>query len=137
MTIQDFAKKYRLKITKDSCDEPVVQGRLYKDANISEHAGMMALCFLVDGRAGKPSRQGLFNRVRQECLDASMAISQEGDSEAVFVFDGADEKQSRLVIRTIRAKVRKVLSEETRMALAARLANARAAKRAPAGQPTV
>jgi hypothetical protein len=35
MTVSDFANHYRLKLINDSCDDPIIQGRLGKDANIS------------------------------------------------------------------------------------------------------
>jgi hypothetical protein len=126
MDIKEFAEAQRLKITKDSCGDAIIQGRLYRDANISEHDdGMLAMCFLVDGRSGTPSRQGLFNRVKKECLIAGMRLHQEGDSEAVFVFDPTDKAQSKLAIKAVRARVKRQMTPEQVAALSSRLLAAR------------
>jgi hypothetical protein len=126
VTVQEFAKQYRLKLVRDPDGGDFIAGRLYKDAVISEHDnGMLAMCFLVDGRAGAPSRQALFNRVKKESLDAGMRIAQEGDQEAVFVFDPEKPEQSKLAIRSIRAKVKRQLSPEQVARQVAVLAKAR------------
>ena len=110
---EKFAKQYRLRITSDTCGDPIVQGRLYKDANISEFSeDKLAMCFLVDGRPGAPSRQGLFNSTKAKCLEAGMTLHQEGDQEGIFVFDPTNAEQSKLAIKGVRAHVKKQLSPE-------------------------
>jgi hypothetical protein len=113
MTVQQFAEKYRLKVTREpSGDEQgdyrIIQGRLYKDANISEHDnGMLAMCWLTEKSHAKK-----FNSVKRVCLSAGMTIAQEGDDEAIFLFNPENDEQAKLAIQSIRAKVRKVLSPE-------------------------
>ncbi len=108
MTIQQFTEKYRLKVTRDSCGESIVLGRLYKDANISEHdAGKLCMCWLT-----KESHQKKFNSVKAACLSAGMTIAQEGDDEAIFLFDGANDQQAKLAIQSVRARVRRQLAPE-------------------------
>ncbi len=108
MTIQQFAEKHRLKITRDTCGDAIIQGRLYKDANISEHdAGKLCMCWLT-----KESRTAKFNSVKRECLVAGMTIAQEGDNEAIFLFEPQNDAQAKLAIKSIRAKVKRVLSPE-------------------------
>jgi hypothetical protein len=107
MTIQQFAEKYRLKVTRDSCGDAIVQGRLYKDANISEYDEGLCMCWLT-----KESHAKKFNSTKRACLSAGMTIVQEGDDEAIFLFDGANNRQAKLAISSIRAKVKKVLSPE-------------------------
>jgi hypothetical protein len=76
MTVSDFANHYRLKLIHDSCGDPIIQGRLGKDSNISEFSirnpdqPELAMCWLTDGR-----RTG------------GMRLHQEGDAEGIFVFD--------------------------------------------------
>ena len=113
MTISQFAEKYRLKITRESSgdeqgDYKIIQGRLYKDANISEHdGGRLACCWLT-----KESRTAKFNSVKRECLQAGMTVAQEGDNEAIFLFDPENDLQAKLAIKSVKAKVRRQLTPE-------------------------
>jgi hypothetical protein len=121
MTLQQFAENHRLKVTRDTCGDAIIQGRLYKDANISEHDdGKLCMCWLTE-----ESRAKKFNSVKRECLAAGMTIAQEGDDEAIFLFDGANAQQAKLAITSIRAKVKKVLSPEQVAVMSERLAGYR------------
>lgn len=96
MTIQQFAEKYRLKVTRDSCGGAIVQGRLYKDANISElDDGKLCMCWLTEKSHAKK-----FNSVERSCLSAGMTMVQEGDDEAIFLFDGTNDQQAKLAIQS-------------------------------------
>jgi hypothetical protein len=123
--IEKFAKEHRLKVTKDSCGDDVVVGRLYpRDANISEFGGgMLAMCWLT-----WESRKAKFNSVKRECLEAGMTLHQEGDDEGIFLFDPSNSKQATLAISSVKAKVKKQVSEATKARLVATLANARQRK---------
>jgi hypothetical protein len=127
MTINQFAEKYRLKVTRDSCGDAIIQGRLYRDANISEYNDGLCMCWLT-----KDSHAKKFNSVKRECIDTGMTIVQEGDNEAIFLFDGANDRQAKLAIQSVRARVKKTISPETKARLVAALANHR--QNAP--QPT-
>ncbi len=120
MTLQRFAEKYRLRVTKDSCGESIVQGRLYKDANISEHDGKLCMCWLT-----KESRTKKFNTVRAACLSAGMIIAQEGDNEAILLFSPENDFQAKLAIKGIRGRIKRILSPERIAVLSATLAAAR------------
>ena len=103
-SIENFADQHRLRITRDACGDPNVQGRLYRDAVISEFDDShLAMCWLTDGKA--TARTGLFNRVRHACLAAGMRRHQAGDAEGIFVFDPEDPVQARLAIKSVRARV--------------------------------
>jgi len=133
--LENFTQDFRLKLTKDASGDPVVQGRLHRDAVISEFdQTFLALCFLVDGRRGAPSRTGMFNNVKRACLAAGMRIRQRGDQEAVFLFDPADRMQGKLAVKSIKARVKKVVGPEVRERLIAGLAKAREAKQPSVGQ---
>ena len=117
MTIQDFAERYRAKVTRDACGDAIIQGRLYKDAQIGEHDDgnlCMSMSWLT-----KESRSKKFNIVKRECLAAGMTIAQEGDDEAVFVFDPGDRVQAKLAIKNIRVRVKRRMTPERAAALAA------------------
>ncbi len=75
MTLQRFAEKYRLRVTKDSCGESIIQGRLYKDANISEHDAKLCMCWLT-----KESRTKKFNTVRAACALAGSKNARRGEN---------------------------------------------------------
>jgi|SRR5208282_3909501 GGDEF domain-containing protein len=120
MTINQFAEKYRLKVTKDLCGDAIIQGRLYKDANISEYNDGLCMCWLTGVR-----RKQKFNSILKECTDAGMTVVQEGDDEVIFLFDGSNDRQAKLAIQSVRARVKKTISPETKARLVAGLAMAR------------
>lgn len=127
MTLQTFATEHRLKVTTDSCGEKIVQGRLYKDANISEHDdGKLCMCWLTEKSHAKK-----FNSVKRACLSAGMTVVQEGDDEAIFTFDGDNPIQAKLAIASVRARVKKQISAEQAATGAARLAIARESRSKP------
>ena len=109
-----------MKVTKDSCGDPIIQGRLYKDANISEYNEGLCMCWLT-----KDSHTKKFNSVKRECLEAGMTVAQEGDDEAIFLFNSENDRQAKLAIQSVRARVKKVISPETKARLTATLANHR------------
>jgi len=106
MTLSDFATKYRLKLSIDSCGDPFIICQI-DDCNISEFsarddATKLAMCFITDSHL--PPRSGLWNRIKGRCLAAGMKLHQAGDAEGIFVFDPADPVQARLAIKSVRAK---------------------------------
>jgi hypothetical protein len=60
--------------------------------------------------------------------------SARGDHEAVFLFDSADRTQAKLAIKSIKARVKKVVSPEARERLIAGLVKAREVKQSSVGQ---
>jgi hypothetical protein len=120
MSIQEFATKYRLKITADQCGELIVRSELGKDANISDYSDEqndgLAMCWITDE---KNARTGLWNRTKVKCLAAGMRLHQEGDAEGIFVFNLADPLQARLAIKMVKARAKRKMTPEA----LARLAN--------------
>jgi hypothetical protein len=128
MLLSDFAAKYRLKVAADSCGDPIIPCQLSKDSNISDYGDTeLAISWITDGN--KPSRTGLWNRTKLKCLAAGMRLSQEGDSEGVFVFDPADAVQAKLAIKSVKARAKRKMTPERRAALALTLAKARCVAR--------
>jgi hypothetical protein len=123
MDIFQFAEKHRLKVSKDDCGDLAIQGRLSRDASISEYGeGHLAMSFLTDGRC--TPRTALFNTVRKGCLAAGMTLRQEGDAEGVFVFNPHDPVQARLAIRSIKARAKRIMTPKALENLAAARARA-------------
>ena len=119
MNLTTFAEQHRVKVTKDSCGDPIIQGKAHPDANISEHdGGMLAMCFMGDST-------GRFRNVRKACLAAGFRLVQEGDSEGIFVFDPSDKAQAKLAIKSARVRVKRQMTPEQVAVLSNRLAIAR------------
>jgi hypothetical protein len=125
--IETFALENRLHLTKDICGDPIVQGRLSRDANIGEFDDThLTMSFVTDGK--QAARTGLFNKVRNLCIAAGMKLHQGGDAEGIFVFDPCDRAQAVLAMRSIRARVKRRVSEVTKIRLSEVLVQARAIK---------
>jgi hypothetical protein len=135
MTLKTFAERYRLRLTKDECDDLVVWGRPDR-TNIFEYAldgSRFGVMFTTDGNmfttdGKKPPRTELFNKFRSACLAAGMTPLQTGDAEGTFTFDPADDAQAKAAIKVARAKTRRRVTPEQAAAGAARLAAARLAQ---------
>lgn len=126
MTLPQFAGHYRLKLSHDECGDPIIPGRLGKDSNISDFSDTeLAMCWLADGK--KTARPGMWNRTKARCLAAGMTLHQDGDAEGIFVFDPADPVQSKLAIKSVKAKVKRQMSPERLAALSESLVKARKA----------
>ena len=118
MLIEDFAKSHRLKVTKDECGDSIIAGRIYQ-SNIypySNDGKVFGVIFVTDGK--KPPRTGLFNRFKTACLEAGMVIAQSGDAEGAFTFDPANQRQAKVAIKGIRARVKRQMTPESLARLA-------------------
>lgn len=130
MNIQEFAEAHRLKVTKDDCDDAIIQGRIF-ESNIytySEDGQTLGVMFITP--ANNP-RVNLWKKFRTACLEVGMTQVQGGpaefgSSEGAFTFDSTDRKQAKVAINGIRARAKKVVSPEQAAAFVARLAIARA-----------
>jgi hypothetical protein len=114
LTIPEFASQHRLKLSHDGCDDPIIQGRIGKDSDVSDYGGReLAMCFLPGSK-----RTGLWNRIKVTCLTAGMRLHQEGDGEGIFVFNPADPVQAKLAIKSVQARARRKMTPETLARLA-------------------
>lgn len=126
MTISDFANTHRLRLSKDTCGDEVVAGRI-GESNIAEHDECnLSVAFVTPGKL--LPRTGSFNTFKAACVAAGMTPLQIGDAEGVFMFDPADPQQARVAIKGIRAKAKKQMSPEQTASCTARLAAIRAAR---------
>jgi hypothetical protein len=123
MTIQAFATDHRLKVTKDTCDDPAIMGRIGQ-SNIYEYsADELGVMFITDGK--KEPRTQTWNKFKAACLGAGMTIHQSGDAEGAFSFDPTNKTQARVAIKGIKARVKRQMTPEQASAGAARLAKYR------------
>ena len=90
---------------------PLIQGRLGKDANISEFSVRnpdeteLAMRWLTDAK-----RTDLWNATKKKCLAAGMRLHQEGDAEGIFVFDPANAMQAKLAIKSVQANAKRKMT---------------------------
>jgi hypothetical protein len=96
----------------DAGDEPIIQCRLGKDANISEFSDVrnpdeseLMMRWLTDGRC-----TGLSNATKKRCLAAGMRFDQEGDAEGIFVFGPGDPVQAKFAIKSVQAKAKRKMA---------------------------
>jgi hypothetical protein len=127
--IQRFATEHRVKVTKDSCDDPVIVGRLGESCIYEYGDGLLGVCFVTDGK--KPPRTGIYNTFKATCLKAGMTQRQSGDAEGAFSFKPRNLEQARVALKGIRARFKRRVTPKQAAAGAARLAAARAARHKP------
>lgn len=122
MQIAEFARKYRLKVRRDECGDPVIQkGRA---GSISEDRdGLLSLTVMFDTRRK-------WSAVRRKLVKAGFVIQQEGETEGVLTFNPADRKAARLAVSVARVRRTRVLSLSQKRVLRKRMAEVRASKAA-------
>lgn len=114
--LREFGKEYRLKITRDECNDPIIRG---SRGNLYEYsANQIGLMMISD--EGHPR---LWNIVREKCLEAGMILHHNGDGEGSFSFDPANDVQARLAIKSAGVCPKKRISEEHKARLLEGLRN--------------
>lgn len=126
ISIYDFAARYRLKLAKDDCGDPIIASRI-GSSNIYEYGDdALGVMFITDA-----PRTALWNKFKSACLAAGMTLRQSGDAEGSFTFDPANREQVKLAIKGIRARAKRQVTPEQAAAGAARLLVARQALQKP------
>ncbi len=98
-----FAEKYRLRVRRDECGDPIVPGRF---GTISEYGeDVFALIFLAD--ANDKDRDNILRSRIRRALAAGLQPSQVGDYEAVLLFEGNDQAQVRAAMKLAGIKRRR------------------------------
>jgi len=100
MTIQEFCKLYRLKLTKDKCGEEIIPGKL---GHLFDHGHGQFGMVLEDSSSG-PSRARLLLSRKKAALKAGFLPKQQGECESVLVFDPQDRKQAKLAVKLVMAR---------------------------------
>ena len=123
-----FAGRYRLRVKRDACGDPIAQGKL---GHLYEHdASRFGIV-----RQGQPDNARFDRTLRarkQRAIAAGFLLRQEGDCEAILLFDPADVRQAGLAIRLIQAKRIRQAAQPTDAQLRAR---ALFSSRARSGRP--
>lgn len=125
--IVEFSTMYRLKVSKDGCGDPIIKGKLYVGSHLED------TCHVFEGYTSglgvylNFKTKNRWNKARAALLAAGACLRQNGDMDGVFVFD-PESKHASLVLRLIRARQKRVLSDEQRRALTDRIAVARSTR---------
>ncbi|HUJ31781.1 MAG TPA: hypothetical protein VLY23_10920 [Candidatus Acidoferrum sp.] len=127
-TFTAFAGRYRLRIKRDACGDLIAPGKF---GHLYEHdAGRFGIVLEAPADTARLDRTLRARKLR--AIAAGFLLHQEGDCEAILLFDPADVKQVGLAIRLIQAKKIRKLPQPTDAQLRARaLFSSKARSRRP------
>jgi hypothetical protein len=100
MTIQEFCKLYRLKLTKDECGEEMISGKL---GQLFDHGDGQFGMVLEDAPSGDSRGRVLLSRKRA-ALQGGFSLKQQGECESVLLFDARNPEQAELAAKLVMAK---------------------------------
>ena len=103
---EEFCERYRLRLKRDACGDRIFPGKF---GHLYEHApGVFGL--VLEALADSTRLDRTLRNRKRKALAAGFTLHQEGDAEAILLFDPADSKQARLAIRLVGAKSKRVAS---------------------------
>ena len=126
MNIQEFAEKYRLRVKRAEDGELIVPAKLGHLYSHDPDRGIFGL--VLEAPADDSSLDNTLRARKRKAEREGFEVHQEGDFEAVLLFDANDPKKVRLAIRLVGAKRKRTLTAEQRAAKIAILERARIAK---------
>jgi hypothetical protein len=104
-TLAKYGEQYRVRVKRDECRDFIVRGRF---GHLYEHDANR-LGIVLDAPADNLRSDRTLRVRKNRAIAAGFVVHQEGDSEAILLFDPADLDQGQLAIRLIEAKkIRKV-----------------------------
>jgi hypothetical protein len=116
--LRTFAEKYRLYTKLDIDGTTIIAGKL---GHVYEHsATQLGLLFMPTA-----PRARLWSGTKAKGTAAGMVVRQNADSEGTMLFDANSPEQARLAVSLVRARPKRILTEEQRSALSERLSKAR------------
>ena len=128
MRLDDFANKYRLKVRRAEDGETIIPAKLGHLYPHDSDRGIFGLVLKVP--ADDSSLDNTLRARKRKAEREGFEVHQEGDFEAVLLFDASDSKKARLAIRLVGAKRKRTLTAEQRAAKVAILERARIARMA-------
>lgn len=106
MNVSEFSESRRLKVKRDDCGDPIIPGKF---GHLFEYgAGVFGL--VLEAPADSTHFDRTLRRRKRKAIAAGFTLHQEGDVEAILLFNPADPKQTRLAIRLVGAKAKRVPS---------------------------
>jgi len=116
--LRTFATRNHLRTNRDLDGTDIVLGKL---GHIYEHSDtQLGLLFLPSA-----SRARLWSLTKTKGLASGMTLRQNANSEGTLLFEADDPAQARLAISLVRARPKRILTDEQRSALSERLSKAR------------
>jgi hypothetical protein len=110
-SIEDFARKHRLKIVTDPGDNTqIIIGR---EGHLFPYDHRLALMIIGEHGARSVSPRKWSN-ARDACERAGMEVLQSGEYEGALAFNPSDREMVKLAIATVGAKTKRTLSPEQR-----------------------
>ncbi len=106
ITLAGFPEQYRLRVKRDDCGEPIINGKF---GHLYEHAAGLLGLVLEEPRIGKCKGRSLLIRGRM-AFTGGFRLHQAGDVEAIFLFDLGNPLQEKLAIGLAGVKRRRVPS---------------------------
>ncbi len=121
--MKQFAEENRLRLI-DTGAERVVPGKYGELAEMDDE-GLLRMRLLAVPRSANMDRT--LRARRAKAMAAGLTCKWQGDAEAIFYFDPANEGHAHLAVKLVGAKRKRVriLTEEQKQALVARLAASR------------
>lgn len=108
--LADFAGRYRLRVRRDGCGDPVILGRKtaldmpdrleYRNHIYDTGDGRLAVCLMLRTKTR-------WTYAKKKLRAAGFVIHQDGDTEGTASFDPANQTQARLAIRITGAKAKR------------------------------
>ena len=117
---EQFCERFRLRLKRDRCGDQIIPGKF---GHLYEHGpGVFGL--VLEAPADSTRLDRMLRSRKRKALAAGFVLHQEGDAEAILLFDPANPRQARLAVRLVGAKLKRVAStaqlEALRMAREAR-----------------
>ena len=104
--IHQFAERYKLRVKKDECGDPIVQGSL---GHLYEYGeSMLGVCFMPPGKP-RPKK---WVSICRACEAVGMTLRQEGDTEGCLSFHPANRAQARAAIKAVGARPKRQMTPE-------------------------
>ena len=99
-TLAEFSEQYRIRVKRDDCGDPIIPGKL---GHLYEH-GAGRIGMVLEAPSNSAALDATLRSRERRAISAGFVLHQEGDFEAILLFDPADAKQARLAFRLIHAK---------------------------------
>lgn len=123
--ISEFATKYKLQKPRIDVDGTLVifgkSGQIYEFSE--SRLGVIYTSAINGGSKFRDLTTQRNNAAQASCIAVGMQLEQQGGLESAFSFDPCDARQAKVAIQVAGAKAKRQVSEATRVAGAARLAN--------------
>jgi hypothetical protein len=103
-TLAEYGERYRVRVNRDECGDSIVRGKF---GYIYEHdAQLLGIAFVAPPDKLRLDRT--LRARRHRAVAAGFILHQEGDCEAILLFDPSDRKQALLASQLIHVnKIRK------------------------------